>query len=95
MWDFIDDNYTYYNNAINEAFVRLGLAYADYLQAGGTPLFDVIGEVHGRRRRRGGKPRPWQSLHDNLLGNLEFGAIRPTATAAPTRARRRGLRDAR
>ena len=38
VWDYIDDNYSYYNNAINEAAVRLGLAYADYLQAGGGAL---------------------------------------------------------
>jgi hypothetical protein len=64
MWDLLDDAYasgTYYNTPVNEAFIRLGLEYVDYLQDGGEPLSEFTAKASATRD---------QSMHDNLLGNL-------------------------
>ncbi|WP_206075963.1 VCBS domain-containing protein, partial [Mesorhizobium sp. Z1-4] len=70
VWDFIDDNYSYYNNLINEASARLGVEYVLYLQAGGRPLTDVVAKFTPDGGDAGSDPDRLQSLHDNLLGNL-------------------------
>jgi T1SS-143 domain-containing protein len=75
VWDYIDDNYSYYANIINEAGIRLGLAYADYLKAGGHPLLDVVAKYAPDGGDAGSLPDRLQSLHDNLLGNLEQRSI--------------------
>ncbi len=75
VWDYIDDNYSYYNNAINEAAVRLGVAYADYLQNGGTPLFNITAKFTPDGGDAGSDPDRMQSLHDNILGNLDIPSM--------------------
>ncbi|ABD06346.1 VCBS [Rhodopseudomonas palustris HaA2] len=72
VWDNLDDHYTatnYYNTSVNEQFIRLGVEYVKYLEAGGHPLVDVVAkyepDVSGN-----GVPDRVQSMHDNLLGNL-------------------------
>jgi hypothetical protein len=67
-WDYVDYHYTYYNTSINEVGVKLGLAYFEYLKAGGQPLTDVIVKANDAGRV--------QSMHDNLLGNLDEASIR-------------------
>ncbi|SSW89296.1 T1SS-143 domain-containing protein, partial [Rhodopseudomonas pentothenatexigens] len=75
VWDYVDDNYSYYNNLINEVGIRLGLAYADYLEAGGKPLLDVVAKFKPDGGDAGTQPDRVQSLHDNLLGNLHLASI--------------------
>lgn len=69
FWIPLDQSYVgsgdYYNLAINTAFVFLGNDYARYLAAGGEALLDIIKVPSGRA----------QSLHDNLLGNLNDSPI--------------------
>ena len=67
-WDILDNQYVdqgYYSSA-NEAFVRLGLEYVSYLEAGGEPFNDFTAKASSSRS---------QLLHDNLLGNLNRGSI--------------------
>jgi hypothetical protein len=70
LWDFLDDPYVadgdYYNTPVNQSFVRLGVEYAKYLEGGGEPLTDVTAKFGPARD---------QSLHDNLLGNLNLGSV--------------------
>jgi hypothetical protein len=72
VWDYLDGAYTqsgYYNAFVNEAFIRLGLEYVEYLDAGGEPLIDAIGK-YVADNDADSIPQRSQSLHDNLLGNL-------------------------
>jgi VCBS repeat-containing protein len=70
VWQHLDANYTaYYIDDVNEAFARLGLEYAEYLQDGGFPLSNVIAKF-APDNDSDGIPQRLQSLHDNLLGNL-------------------------
>ncbi|MEQ8405926.1 MAG: right-handed parallel beta-helix repeat-containing protein [Oceanicaulis sp.] len=55
--------------AVNALFVELAEAYIDWLDAGNDPILDFIA------KDRGGAPAPGQSLHDNILGNLNDGPI--------------------
>jgi hypothetical protein len=75
LWDYLDDLYTngenYYNLPLNETFVRLGVAYAEYLDAGGEPLTFVTAKFTADNADPGFVPQREQSMHDNLLGNLE------------------------
>lgn len=75
LWDYLDDAYVdgnnYYDLDLNENFVRLGVEYVNYLEAGGDPLTDVMAKFTAD----GGEdadlhPERAQSMHDNLLGNL-------------------------
>ena len=75
LWDFLDDNYSYYNAEVNEAFVRLGVKYVEYLQGGGSPLVDVTAKYTADGADVGTKPDRFQSMHDNLLGNLSSVAM--------------------
>lgn len=74
-WDYLDDAYVagnnYYNLPLNESFVRLGVVYVDYLAAGGHPLTDVVAKYS---ENASGDVTRLQSMHDNLLGNLN-GAV--------------------
>jgi hypothetical protein len=78
LWDFLDDAYVaganYYDIALNETFVRLGVKYAEYLDAGGAPLTDVIAKYQPDNNANG-IPQREQSMHDNLLGNLNHDSI--------------------
>ena len=75
LWDYIDDNYSYYNTVINGYGVELGIAYAKYLQAGGAPLTDVVAKFTPDGPDAGSNPDRLQSMHDNLLGNLHIDSI--------------------
>lgn len=71
IWDHLDDNYSYYNTNVNDAFIDLGIAYAKYLKEGGTPLTDVIVKFQADGSDADAAPERSQSLHDNILGNLD------------------------
>ena len=74
LWDFVDDNYSYYNTPINTVGVELGLAYAEYLQAGGAPITDIA-KYAPDGADAGTAPDRAQKMHDNLLGNLDINSI--------------------
>lgn len=78
LWDYLDDQYVaggnYYDLPLNEMFVRLGVKYVEYLEAGGEPLtFDTA--KFEADNNANGIPQREQSLHDNLLGNLSEASI--------------------
>ena len=79
LWDYLDDAYVagnnYYNIPLNETFVRLGVEYVEYLEAGGEPLTFVTAK-YAVDTNNNGIPQREQSMHDNLLGNLNGAAIR-------------------
>ena len=80
LWDYLDDAYVagnnYYNVPLNETFVRLGVEYADYLDAGGAPLTDVTAKFTADSLGDADTiPQRDQSMHDNLLGNLALVSI--------------------
>ena len=69
-WDWLDDRYTqspsnYYAEQLNSFGIDLGIKYALYLEHGGAPLFDTAKFSATRN----------QTLHDNLLGNLDENSI--------------------
>ncbi|MEM5474120.1 VCBS domain-containing protein [Hoeflea sp. AS60] len=83
VWQHLDTQYSsYYVNTVNEAFVRLGLEYAEYIQGGGAPLIDVIAKFQADNNGNG-IPQRLQSLHDNLLGNLDGPSLADKFLAAP------------
>jgi len=75
VWDYLDDNYSYYDNAINKAGVLLGLVYADYLQEGGAPLLATVVKYNVDSADAGPAPDRVQSLHDNLLGAFDKASL--------------------
>lgn len=75
IWDYIDDNYSYYNNTINKYAVDLGLEYAEYLQNGGEAMTDVVAKYAPDGGDAGTNPDRLQSMHDNILGNLDINSI--------------------
>jgi hypothetical protein len=79
VWDYLDDQYVaggnYYNIPLNEAFVRLGVEYALYLNDGGTPLIDITAKFTADGADADTLPERNQSMHDNLLGNINTGSI--------------------
>lgn len=76
FWIPLDQQYVgandFHNLAINTAFVFLGNDYARYLAGGGEALLDIVKVTSGRA----------QSLHDNLLGNLNDSPIASRFTNA-------------
>lgn len=79
VWDYLDDQYVaggnYYNIPLNEAFVRLGVEYALYLNDGGHPLIDITAKFIADGPDADALPERDQSMHDNLLGNINTGSI--------------------
>lgn len=78
VWDYLDDTYVSAGPLqpnINEAFARLGVAYVEYLQDGGSPLVDVVAKFIPDGVDADTLPERNQSLHDNLLGNLSSVAL--------------------
>ena len=75
IWDYIDDNYSYYDTTINAYGVELGLEYAKYLRNGGSPLSDVTAKYAPDGADAGTAPDRNQSMHDNILGNLDINSI--------------------
>ncbi|KQV68058.1 VCBS domain-containing protein [Rhizobium sp. Root1220] len=75
VWDYVDDHGSYYNNVLNEMSARLGIEYAKYLEAGGKPLLDVVAKYTPDGVDAGSAPDRLQSLHDNLLGNLDGASL--------------------
>lgn len=80
VWDFLDNFYTsgatsvtyYYHVGHNTAAIRLGIEYADWLQAGNAPLTNAIVKY---TENVGGAVTREQSLHNNLLGNFSEGTL--------------------
>ena len=69
QWEELDTNYTdYYIDDVNEAFIRLGVEYVEYLNDGGVVLTDI-------RVKNDNPVVRDQSLHDNLLGNIRQASI--------------------
>jgi len=64
-------NYSYYNTTINDAFIDLGIAYAQYVKAGGKPLADIVKYAPDSADDADATPERLQSLHDNILGNFD------------------------
>jgi VCBS repeat-containing protein len=83
VWQHLDSIYASGSNQtnINAAFTELGLEYAAYLQAGGSPLVDVVAKYAADNDNDGIAERV-QSLHDNLLGNLTDYALHQRYDAA-------------
>ncbi len=78
VWDYLDDIYSSAGPNqpnVNEAFTRLGVEYAEYVQGGGQPLVDVTAKFTADSNNNG-QPDRVQSLHDNLLGNLGDAALK-------------------
>ncbi|MGM4961962.1 T1SS-143 repeat domain-containing protein [Tardiphaga sp. 1201_B9_N1_1] len=75
VWDYVDDHYSYYDTAINAAGVRLAIEYAKYVQDGGAPLSGVVVKYEADGPDYGNLPDRAQSMHDNLLGNLDKASI--------------------
>ena len=76
LWDNFDDKYITYNNVqVNTAFVLLGVEYASYVKAGGSPLLDVTAKYTVDGADSGTAPDRLQSMHDNLLGNLSMASL--------------------
>ncbi|HET9429194.1 MAG TPA: hypothetical protein VFO69_12625 [Allosphingosinicella sp.] len=71
MWDHLDDNYSYYNTAVNDAFIDLGIAYSNYLLDGGERLLDVVKYAPDSAADGNMIPDRSQTLHDNILGNFD------------------------
>jgi VCBS repeat-containing protein len=76
VWDYLDDGYVLnaFDTNINHSFAWLGLEYAKYLSAGGRPLTDVVAK-YVPDIDMDTNPDRLQSLHDNLLGNLNNSAL--------------------
>lgn len=62
-------------DGVIEIFVRLGIEYAKYLQAGGAELLDVTAIFTPDNGDDGTAPQRDQSLHDSLLNNLNSSEI--------------------
>lgn len=75
IWDYIDDNYSYYNTTINKYGVDLAIEYAEYLQNGGTALTGVTAKYAPDGADAGTAADRLQSMHDNILGNLDINSI--------------------
>ena len=75
IWDHLDDNHSYYNTAINDAFIDLGIAYAAYLKEGGAPLTDIVKYQADSVNDPDVVPERSQTLHDNILGNFDENSI--------------------
>ena len=75
LWDYLDENYGYYNNSGNVAFALLGIEYAIHLQGGGTPLTGIAAKYAPDNGDADTLPQRMQGMHDNLLGNLSGGAL--------------------
>jgi hypothetical protein len=75
IWDHLDDNYSYYNTHVNDAFIDLGIAYAAYLKEGGAPLTDIVKYQADNTSDTDALPERSQTLHDNILGNFDETSI--------------------
>jgi len=84
VWKHLDTIYAASPNQlnVNAAFTELGLEYAAYLKAGGSPLVDVVAKYTADGADAGTTPDRVQSLHDNLLGNLTDYALHQRYDAA-------------
>jgi hypothetical protein len=88
LWDFLDDQYVGANNfyvaTLNENFVRLGVEYVKYLQAGGDPLTSTTAKFTADSGDVGTAPDREQSMHDNLLGNATLVNINDRFVTGPS-----------
>ena len=75
VWDYVDDNFSYYNTIINEISARLSVEYALYLTNGGAALTGTAAKYTPDGADPGTAPDRYQSLHDNILGNLNGAGL--------------------
>ncbi len=75
IWDYIDDNYSYYDTTINKYGVDLAVEYAKHLRNGGDDLADFVAKYAPDGADAGTDPDRLQSMHDNILGNLDINSI--------------------
>ena len=75
VWDYVDDNFSYYNTVINEISARLTVEYALYLQDGGPALTGTAAKYTPDGGDAGTAPDRYQSLHDNILGNVNGAGL--------------------
>ena len=78
VWDYLDDIYVSAGANqpnVNEYFTRLGIEYAKYLKDGGAALVEVTAKYVADGGDAGTVPDRQQSLHDNLLGNLQTAGL--------------------
>ena len=75
VWDYVDDNFSYYNTVINEISARLSVEYALYLTNGGAALTGTAAKYTPDGADPGTAPDRYQSLHDNILGNLNGAGL--------------------
>lgn len=81
LWEAWDDQYVkareidpeggYYRAEINAGVIETGIKYVAYLANGGAPFTDIIAKYS----QSGDTITRSQSLHDNLLGNINKGSI--------------------
>jgi hypothetical protein len=88
LWDYLDDAYVAGNNAfdldLNANFVRLGVEYVNYLEAGGEPLTFTVAKFTADDGDANTTPERMQSMHDNLLGNLDGSVLAGRFGSDPT-----------
>lgn len=82
LWEAWDDQYVkareidpeggYYRAEINAGVIETGIKYVAYLEAGGAPFTDIIAKYS---EGADGSVTRAQSLHDNLLGNINRGSV--------------------
>src|SRR5690606_22532272 len=78
VWDYLDDNYVASGPGhlqVNKAFTHLGIAYADYLKEGGTPLTGIVAKFTADDGDANSTAERFQNMHDNLLGNVTDAAL--------------------
>ena len=75
VWDYVDDNFSYYNTVINEISARLSVEYALYLGNGGPALTGTAAKYTPDGADLGSAPDRYQSLHDNILGNVNGAGL--------------------
>jgi VCBS repeat-containing protein len=83
VWDYVDDNFSYYNTVINEISARLSVEYALYLLDGGAPLTGTAAKYTPDGADLGTAPDRYQSLHDNILGNLNGAGLNDKLRGPP------------
>ncbi|MBN9243458.1 MAG: VCBS domain-containing protein, partial [Mesorhizobium sp.] len=71
-WEYLDARYSYTNDLVNEAQAKLAIVYAQYVHGGGMALLDVVAKYTPDGADADSAPDRVQSLHDNILGNLNW-----------------------
>lgn len=70
VWDWVDDSYSYYVEAVNSVGVDIGIIYAKHLLSGGARIDDIV-KHELDNNDEGTVPQRLQTMHHNLLTNLD------------------------